>query len=142
MGEQETILKMLSMKSIAVVGLSDKPERASFIVASYLAAHGYKIIPINPAIPQWQGRKSYPSLEEAAREHEIEMVDVFRKSEEAPAIVQSAIAAGAAAVWLQEGVVNEEAAKEAHTAGLLFVMDKCIKKEHQDFFRSGAAAPL
>ncbi len=142
MNEEGTIHTILSMKAIAVVGLSDKPERPSFTVASYLAQHGYSIIPINPAIKEWQGRKSYPSLQEAAKEHQIEVVDVFRKSEETPAIIASSTAIGAKAVWLQEGVVNEQAAKEAKGAGLLFVMDRCMKKSHQDFFRSGAAAPL
>lgn len=133
MNEPETIAKILSMKTVAVVGLSDKPGRPSFQVASYLAAHGYQIIPVNPVIPEWRGRKSYPSL--AAIGEPVEVVDIFRKSEEAPAAVKAAIAAGAKAIWMQEGVVSAEAAQEAEKAELLVVMDRCMKKEHEALSR-------
>ena len=136
MNEPETIAKILAMKTVAVVGLSDKPERASFQVASYLAAHGYRIIPVNPAIPEWMGRKSYPSLE--AVPEKIDVVDVFRRSEEAPAIAKSAIAIGAKAVWMQEGVASEEAAREAEAAGLLVAMDRCMMKERAKSSETGS----
>jgi len=133
MNEPDTIAAILSMKTIAVVGLSDNESRPSFQVASYLAYHGYDIIPVNPKIAEWKGRKSYIGLREIGRP--VDAVDIFRKSEEVPGIVAFAIAIGAKAVWMQEGVVNEGAAKEAQAAGLLVVMDRCMKKCHQHFFR-------
>ena len=129
MNEPETIAKILSMKTIAVVGLSDKEDRPSYRVASYLKGHGYRIVPVNPMITEWQGEKSYPNLE--AIPFPIDIVDIFRKSEDVPPIVKGAIAIGAAAVWMQEGVVSEDAAREAEKAGLLVVMDRCLMKEHK-----------
>ena len=129
MNEPETIAKILSMKTIAVVGLSDKEDRPSYRVASYLKGHGYRIVPVNPMITEWQGEKSYPNLE--AIPFPIDIVDIFRKSEDVPPIVKAAIAIGAAAVWMQEGVVSEDAAREAEKAGLLVVMDRCLMKEHK-----------
>ncbi len=128
MNEPETIQKILEMKSIAVVGLSDNPERPSFRVAKYLMENEYEIIPVNPAIHEWLGKKSYPDLEAVLQK--IEVVDVFRKADAVPEIVSQAIKIGAKALWLQEGVINEEAAKRAEDAGLLVVMDKCVMKEH------------
>ena len=135
MNEPEAIRAILAMKTIAVVGLSDNESRPSFQVASYLAYHGYDIIPVNPKIAEWKGRKSYPGLKAIGRP--VDVVDIFRKSEDAPGVVAFAIAIGAKAVWLQEGVVNEEAAKEAQAAGLLVVMDKCLKKEHAKELKAG-----
>jgi len=129
MNAPETIAKILSMKTIAVVGLSDKEDRPSYRVASYLKGHGYRIVPVNPMITEWQGEKSYPNLE--AIPFPIDIVDIFRKSEDVPPIVKGAIAIGAAAVWMQEGVVSEDAAREAEKAGLLVVMDRCLMKEHK-----------
>ncbi len=128
MNEPETIAKILSMKTIAVVGLSDKEERPSFRVASYLAGKGYEIIPVNPNLREWNGRRCHPNLESIGKPFDV--VGIFRKSEEAGAIVKTAIALGAKAVWLQEGVVSPEAASEAEGAGLLVVMDRCLMKEH------------
>lgn len=133
MNEPETIRKALSMKRIAVVGLSDNPERPSFQVAKYLMENGYDVIPVNPQIHEWLGKKSYPDLQSALQK--IEVVDIFRKSEAVPDIVKMAIAIGAAAVWMQEGVVNHPAAAQAEAAGLLVVMDRCMKKAHEAFFR-------
>jgi uncharacterized protein len=126
--EPETIRKILGMKRIAVVGLSDNPERPSFQVAKYLLEKGYEIIPVNPGIDSWMGHKSFPDMASVLQKAEV--VDIFRKPEAVPEIVAQAIACGAKAVWMQEGVVNEEAAREAEAAGLLVVMDRCMMKEH------------
>ena len=136
MNEPETIEKILKMRTIAVVGLSDNPERPSFVVAKYLSENGYEIIPVNPAINDWMGHKSFPDLESVLQK--VEVVDIFRKSEAVPDIVKQAIKIGAKAVWMQEGVVSEAAAAEAESAGLLVVMDRCMKKAHEAFFRSGS----
>ena len=129
MNEQETIAKILGMKTIAVVGLSDNPERPSFKVAKYLEEHGYGITPVNPAIDSWMGHKSYPDLKSALQK--VEVVDIFRKAEAVPEIAEQAISVGAKAVWMQEGVVHEEAGRKAEAAGLLVVMDRCMMKESQ-----------
>ncbi|MCX8174923.1 MAG: CoA-binding protein [Candidatus Micrarchaeota archaeon] len=129
MNEPETIARILAMKRIAIVGLSDKQDRPSFLVASYLSGQGYEIVPVNPMISEWMGRKSYPRLEDIP--FPVEVVGIFRKGEEALPAVKSAIAIGAKAVWMQEGVVNEEAAGVARKAGLLVVMDRCLMKEHK-----------
>ncbi|MBI5222879.1 CoA-binding protein [Candidatus Micrarchaeota archaeon] len=124
----KSILK--SSKIIAVVGLSDKQERPSYDVATYLMEHGYTLIPVNPMISQWKGLKAYPSLSEIPREIKIDIVDIFRKSEDVPPIVDEAISIGAKVVWMQLGIVNESAADKAKSAGLQVVMDRCIKIEH------------
>jgi predicted CoA-binding protein len=122
--------KILSeYRSVAIVGLSTNPERASYRVASYLAEHGYNIIPVNPNAPQILGKTSYPNL--SSIPETVEVVDVFRRSEEVIPIVEEAIKVGAKAVWMQEGIINEEAATKSRDAGLLVVMDKCMFKEHQ-----------
>jgi len=115
-------------KVVAVVGLSDKPDRPSYDVASYLMAHGYRIIPVNPNITEWKGLKSYPSLSQV--EEKIDVVDIFRRSEDVPAVVDEAIKIRAKVVWMQLGIVNEEAASKARAAGLKVVMDRCMKIEH------------
>ena len=117
-------------RTIAVVGLSDKPDRPSFDVATYLMQHGYTIIPVNPMIKEWCGIKSYSSLLEIPKEIKIDIVDIFRKSEDVPPIVDEAIKIGAKTVWMQLGVVNESTALKAKSSGLNVVMDKCIKIEH------------
>lgn len=114
---------------MAVVGLSPDPNRPSHAVAAYLAQHGYEIIPINPDAREILGRPSYPSLQSLPRS--VDIVDIFRRSEEVLPIVEEAIKIGAKAVWMQEGVVNEAAAARARDAGLLVVMDTCMLKEHQ-----------
>lgn len=118
-------------KTIAVVGLSDKPDRPSFQVASYLMAHGYRIIPVNPNLAEWNGLKAYPSLSEAAAGvGPVDVVDIFRKSDDVPPVVDEAIKTGAKMIWMQLGVVNEAAAAKARAAGLAVVMDRCMKIEH------------
>ena len=114
---------------IAVVGLSDKPDRPSHGVAAYMQKAGYRIIPVNPAIAETLGEKSYASLRDIPVK--VDMVDVFRKPDAVPAIVEDAIAIGAKSVWMQEGVVNNAAADQARAAGLAVVMDRCLLKEHR-----------
>jgi predicted CoA-binding protein len=117
-------------RTIAVVGLSPKPHRASFNVARYMQANGYRIIPVNPNVAEVLGEKSYPTLLEAAQHEAIDLVNCFRNSEDIPPIVDEAIAIGAKAVWMQLGVAHPAAAAKAEGAGLLVVQDKCLKLEH------------
>ena len=120
-----------SSKTIAVVGLSSKRFRPSFGVTQYMQSAGYRIIPVNPNETEVLGEKSYPSLEAIPPEIKIDIVDIFRRSEEVPPIVESAIKTGARAIWMQEGVINEAAAARAREAGLEVVMDLCILKERR-----------
>lgn len=115
-------------KTIAVVGLSSNRFRPSYGVAEYMQEAGYRIIPVNPAESEVLGEKCYPALGDVPEK--IDIVDVFRRPEFVPAIVDEAIAAGARAIWMQEGVVHEEAAEKARKAGLFVVMDRCILKDH------------
>lgn len=124
-------------RTIAVVGLSPKPHRASFEVASYLQSHGYRIIPINPNATEVLGEKSYATLQEAAQHESIDLVDCFRNSEDIAPIVEDAIAIGAKGLWMQLGVSNPEAAAKAEAAGLLVVQDRCIKIDHRVLLSSG-----
>jgi uncharacterized protein len=123
-----------SCRVIAVVGLSPQWHRPSFFAAKYMQEHGYTIVPVNPMASEILGRKCYPSLTEAAKDHRIEMVDCFRKSEDIPPIANEAIAIGAKCLWLQLGVVHEAAAAKARAAGLDVVMDRCVKIEHARLF--------
>jgi len=132
MNEPETIRRILKeSKTIAVVGLSDKPDRESYLVAKYLKENGYRIIPINPNISKWMGEKVYASLKEVPAKEKIDVVDIFRRSEFVHEIVDEAIRIKAKAVWMQLGVVDENAAQKAEAAGLLVVMDKCMRIEHR-----------
>ena len=115
-------------RTVAVVGLSPDPGKPSHEVAAYLKRAGYRIIPVNPACQEVLGERCYPTLADVPGE--VEIVDVFRRSEFLPEIVEQAIAKGARVVWMQEGVVNEEAAGRAEEAGLQVVMDRCMLKEH------------
>jgi len=116
-------------RTIAIVGASSNPERASYEVASYLMEHGYHVNPVNPNAQEILGKTSYPDL--SSIPEKVEVVGIFRRPEDAMPIVVEAIKIGAKAVWMQEGVTNEEAAAKARDAGLLVVMDKCMRKEHQ-----------
>ena len=118
---------------IAVVGLSGRKHRPSFGVSEYMQRAGYRIIPINPNESSILGEKAYASLDEVPEK--IDIVDIFRRSEFVPEIVEQAIRAGAGAIWMQEGVIHEEAAARAQAAGLTVVMDRCILKEHQRLSR-------
>jgi uncharacterized protein len=122
-----------SSRVIAVVGLSSKKFRASHGVAEYMQKQGYRIIPVNPNETEVLGEKAYARLEDVPGH--IDIVDIFRRSEFVKPVVESAIRIGAAAVWMQEGVVNEAAARKAREAGLTVVMDRCILKEHQRYLR-------
>jgi predicted CoA-binding protein len=115
-------------KTIAVVGISDKPERDSYGVAKYLQDQLYRVIPVNPMLQRVLNRPCYPSLRDIAER--VDIVDIFRRSEAVPEIVDEAIAIGAKVVWMQLGVVNEAAAEKAEEAGLMVVMHRCIKVEH------------
>jgi len=133
--EDNTIRHILSScKTIAVVGLSPKPNRASFDVSRYMQAHGWRIIPINPvAVASGAtilGEKVYATLLEAAQHEKIDLVNVFRNSEDVPPVVDEAIAIGAQAVWLQLGIVNDPAIEKAQSAGLNVIQDKCLMVEH------------
>jgi predicted CoA-binding protein len=118
-------------KTIAVVGLSPKPWRASHQVADYLQRAGYRIVPVNPGHDTLLGEKSYTGLRAAAAEHAIDVVDVFRRSEVVGPIVDEAIAIQARLIWLQVGVVDGTAAARAATAGVPLVMDRCLMVDHQ-----------
>ena len=118
-------------QTIAIVGLSPKPERDSHHVAQYLQAQGFRIVPINPNAHEVLGEKAYASLTEAAQHERIDMVNCFRNSEDIPPIAAEAIAIGAKSLWLQIGVVNDAAAKQATNAGLVVVQDLCLMVEHR-----------
>jgi predicted CoA-binding protein len=116
-------------RTIAVVGLSGKRYRPSYGVAEYLKRVGYRIIPVNPMETEVLGERAYPDLESIPEK--VDLVDIFRRSEFVPEIVESAIRIGAKAVWMQEGVIHEDAAARAEAAGLAVVMDRCILKDHR-----------
>jgi hypothetical protein len=118
-------------KNVAVVGLSPKEDRPSYGVAAYLKSKGYRVIPVRPDGDEILDEKVYHSLTEIPREIEIDVVDIFRKSEDVPPVVDEAIHRGAKVVWMQEGIINQEARAKAEKAGLTVVMDLCMKKEHQ-----------
>jgi len=122
-----------SARTIAVVGLSGNRKRPSYGVSEYIQSAGYRIVPVNPQETEVLGERAYPSLE-AVPGH-IDIVDVFRRSEFVPEIVEAAIRVGAGAVWMQEGVADEAAAEKARAAGLTVVMDRCILKEHRKLTR-------
>jgi hypothetical protein len=119
-------------KTLAIVGLSSKRMRPSFGVASYMKSHGYRIIPVNPHEESVLGEKAYASLDEVREA--IDVVVIFRRPECVPEIVEAAIRKGAKAVWMQEGVIHEQAAQHARAAHLQVVMDRCILKEHAKRF--------
>jgi len=130
--KDEEIRSMLGRcKTIAVVGISPKEDRPSYTVASYLKSKGYTIIPVRPDGETLLGERVYHSLQEIPPEVKIDIVDIFRKSEDVPPVVQEAIQRRARVVWMQEGVIHPEAASKAERAGLQVVMDRCIKKDHQ-----------
>jgi predicted CoA-binding protein len=116
-------------KVIAVVGLSSRRSRPSYGVSEYMQSSGYRIIPVNPNETEILGEKVYPSLEDVP--FPVDIVDVFRRSEQVPEVVDAAIRIGARGIWMQEGVVHEAAAEKARAAGLEVVMDRCILKEHR-----------
>ena len=120
---------LLSTKTIASFGLSSSDEKESYWIVSYLKEQGYKIIPVNPTAKEILGEKVFPDLESIP--DKVDVVQVFRKSEDVPPVVESAIKIGAKVVWMQEGIVNEAAAKTAREAGLQVVMDACMRATHR-----------
>lgn len=114
-------------KTVAVVGISDKPDRPSHVVAKYLQEHGYRVIPVNPLLDEVLGEKAYKSLSEIPEP--VDIVDVFRKSEDVPPIAEEAVRIGARFFWMQEGVASGRAREILDAAGIPCVMDRCVKKE-------------
>jgi uncharacterized protein len=130
MNEKEQITELLkNAKNIAVVGLSSSPIRPSYGVSAYMQSQGYKIIPINPQIKGALGEKAYASLAEPTEK--IDIVNIFRRSEFVPAVVDEAIRLKPAAIWMQEGVSHDAAAEKARKAGIFVIQDRCILKEHR-----------
>jgi predicted CoA-binding protein len=127
--ESARIAELLkSAKTIAVVGLTDSPFRPSYGVSQYMQSQGYRIIPVNPMITESLGEKAYASLLDVPEK--IDIVDIFRRSEFVPEVVDEAIRLKVPAIWMQEGVIHEAAAEKARHAGIFVVIDKCILKEH------------
>ncbi len=128
--EADQITELLkTAKTIAVVGLTDTPLRPSYGVSHYMQSQGFRIIPVNPNISQWEGEKAYPSLLDVPEK--IDIVNVFRRPDAVPEVVEQAIQIRAPAIWMQEGVIHEQAAEKARRAGIFVVMDRCILKEHR-----------
>ncbi len=128
-GTEQIVELLKSAKTIAVVGLSDNPLRTSYGVSEYMQSQGYRIIPVNPMIRESLGEKAYASLGEVPEK--IDIVNVFRRSEFVPELVEEAIRLKLPAIWMQEGVVHEGAAEKARQAGAFVVMDRCILEEHR-----------
>jgi uncharacterized protein len=118
-------------RTIAVVGLSPKPERPSNSVSRYLQRAGYRIVPVNPGFDEILGERCYPTLGAAGEDHRIDIVDVFRRSEDAGAVVDEAIPLKPMLIWLQQGVVDVQAAARAEAAGVPCVMDRCLAVDHR-----------
>lgn len=135
MNSDETMKEiLLSAKTIASVGLSSNPEKESYGVAQYLKNQGYHVIPVNPTADEILGEKSYPDLESVPET--IDVVQVFRKPEDVPPVVEGAIKGGAKTVWMQEGITNAAAAQTARAAGLQVVMDACMREAHKRLIAS------
>jgi uncharacterized protein len=127
---------LTSIKTIAVVGLSDKPDRPAHHIPAYLQSEGYRIIPVNPTLTEVLGEKAYPDLRSVPVP--VDVVQVFRRAEDVPAIVEDAIAIQAPIIWMQSGVVNEDAATRAEAAGMVVVMDICMGATHRYLRSLGA----
>src|SRR6187401_231655 len=120
---------LLSTKTIASVGLSSNPDKESYDIASYLKQQGYRVIPVNPTASEILGEKPYPDL--SSIPEKVDVVQVFRKPEDVPPVVDEAIKIGAKVVWMQEGIRHEEAARKARAAGLQVIMDACMRATHR-----------
>jgi predicted CoA-binding protein len=126
--------KIYEMKNIAVVGMSAKGEKAGHFVPLYLIEHGYNVIPVNPTLNEIQGRRSYPDLSSVP--YEIDIVDIFRRSEDIPNVIEDAIRKkGVKVIWMQEGIYNEEAERKAKDSGMNVVFNRCMMAEHRRLFR-------
>lgn len=128
MGNADIKEVLSTYKNIAVIGLSPDEGKPSHEVAAYLKRVGYRIIPVNPGCQEVLGERCYPTLADVP--DQVEIVDIFRRAEFVPEVVEQAIAKGAKVIWMQEGIVNQEAAARAEAAGLSVVMDRCMLKEH------------
>lgn len=129
--DEQIVQAILKMKTIAVVGLSPKPERASYDVAKYMLEKGYTIIPIRPGVKEILGQKCYESLEDIPES--VDLVDIFRNAKDCPKVVESALKIQPKAVWLQEGIISEESKKMVENTGILFIMGYCLKKAYQKY---------
>ena len=129
MNDIDIITKILKMKTIAVVGFSPKKERPSHYVSMYMKDNGYDVIPVNPGHKEIAGMTCYPNLESIPEQ--VDVVDIFRRSEFVLPIVDSAISMGAKAIWMQDRVFHEDAAQKAKDAGLLVIMDNCMLRQHR-----------
>jgi uncharacterized protein len=137
--EEELRSLLGDVRVIAVVGLSSKPWRASYQVASYLQDHGYRIVPVNPKESETLGEPVYPGLLDIPPDLSIDVVDVFRRPEHTPEVAREAVRVGARVLWLQEGIVNEEAAHIATEGGLDVIMGVCIKRVHEHLMSEGGS---
>jgi predicted CoA-binding protein len=136
------IENLLDSKTVAIIGLSDDPEKDSYEVGEYLKGAGYRVVPVNPTIASFLGEKAYDSLADVP--FDVDVVDVFRKSEALPGIVDEALAKGAKGVWAQLGIANEEAGDKARAAGLGIVMDRCMMATHrlrENYRKAGVTPP-
>lgn len=133
MDKTDSLRRILAQsKTIAVVGLSDNPQRPSYVVARYMQEHGYRIIPVNPGCREILGETCYPDLQSIPEK--VDLVDVFRKAADTPEVAKAAVAIGAKTLWLQLGVSNDEARLIAQQGGLEVVMDRCLKIDHAHLF--------
>jgi predicted CoA-binding protein len=137
--DRELRILLGEANTIAVVGLSSKPDRPSLDVAAYLQDRGYRIVPVNPREEEVLGEKAYPSLGDIPQDLAIDVVDVFRRAEDTPDVARAAVAIGAKVLWLQDGIVNEEAYRIASEAGLEVIMGVCIRRTDQRLQREGTA---
>lgn len=133
MNDDELRALLTTIKTIATVGMSNKWDRPAYFVPEYLIAQGYDVIPVNPTVGEIMGRRAYPDL--LGVPEKIDLVQIFRRAEDAPPIVEQAIQIGARVVWMQEGIVNEPAAQTARAAGLVVVMNQCLMKAHRRVVR-------
>jgi predicted CoA-binding protein len=137
--DRELRILLGEAKTIAVVGLSSKPGRPSLSVAAYLQDRGYRVVPVNPRETEVLGERAYPTLREIPADLAIDVVDVFRRAEDTPAIAREAVEIGAKVLWLQDGIVNEEAYRIASEAGLEVIMGVCIRRTDLRLQREGTA---
>ncbi len=135
--DRELRILLGDAETIAVVGLSSKPSRPSYEVAAYLQEHGYRIVPVNPSETEVLGEPAYPSLLDIPSDVRIDVVDVFRRAEQTPAVARDAVAVGAKVLWLQDGIVSDEAYRIANDAGLEVIMGVCIKRTRERVMREG-----
>jgi predicted CoA-binding protein len=135
--DRELRILLGDAETIAVVGLSSKPSRPSYEVAAYLQEHGYRIVPVNPTETEVLGERAYPSLLDVPADVRIDVVDVFRRAEETPAVARDAVAVGAKVLWLQDGIMSDEAYRIASDAGLEVIMGVCIMRTRERVMREG-----